>query len=98
MSGANEGTIDPTSEIGFWKWLDDLTWNEVHLMVLGLYAGFVAIRPRPRHQPVGRLNWEHNEWYWKGMYVAGYVLKALILGAVGAAQLPELLQSIQMAV
>lgn len=88
--GATEPSVtsaDPDLEadgsIGLTTWFHDLTWNEAHLLVLGLYAGFVAVRPKPRHTPVGRLNWEKNEWYWKGAYILGYLLKLFLVGTLG---------------
>ena len=75
-----------SGKIGILKWLKDLTWNEVHLIWLGLYAGFVAAHPAPRHEPAERikkqLNWRNNSWYWKISFVIGYILKVGVLGAL----------------
>lgn len=70
--------------MSLWSWFRDFTYNEAHLMILGFYSGFVAIRPKPRQFPSESLRealrWEHNSWYWKGMYVVGYALKAILTG------------------
>lgn len=78
--------------VSMMKWVNDLTWNEAHLFILGFYAGFVAVRPKPRHVPAGRLRWDVNEWYWKGGYVLGYFAKTAVIGAVGAKQAIPIIQ------
>lgn len=76
-----------TGRIGLLKFVRDLTWNEVHLLWLGLYSGFVAVRPRARQEPnqatKDALNWPGNQWYWKMGYIGGYVLKVALLVVAG---------------
>lgn len=72
--------LSQDDSVGIVDWLRDLTYGEVHLMVLGLYSGFVAVRPRRRLTPRGPgLPETADDWYFRGMYVAGYVLKAVVL-------------------
>lgn len=84
---------DPISIRNFFR---DLTWNEIHLFWLGLYSGFVAVRPKARQEPNEEtkrlLNWTYNEWYWKTGYIVGYALKAILV-AVGGFQNQGLLTS-----
>lgn len=76
-----------TGPVGIVAFLRDLTWNEIHLLWLGLYSGFVAVRPRPRQEPndetKAMLKWRVNQWYWKIGYIVGYLLKVLALVAIG---------------
>jgi len=85
--------VDGTDTVSFRAFLKDLTFNEVHLAWMGLYAGFVAVRPRRRQEPTQamkeKLNWSGNAWYFQTMYVAGYTLKAVLVG--GIAVRPEML-------
>lgn len=80
-------TLSGTDIVGIGSWLKDFTYNEAHLFILGFYSGFTAVRPRPRQEPNDaykrRLNWKHNAWYWKGAYVLGYTLKAILAFGVG---------------
>jgi len=75
-----------TDAISFRDFIRDLTWNEIHLFWMGLYAGFVAVRPRKRQEPKPglkeKLKWELNQWYFQTGYVAGYILKATVVGGI----------------
>lgn len=76
-------------------WFKDFTYNEAHLLILGFYSGFVAIRPTARQEPKPsvkkELNWAANSWYWRGAYAVGYTLKMFLsLGAAFAAGLTTL--------
>jgi hypothetical protein len=78
--------LEGNDSIGITAWFKDLTYAEVHLAAMGLYAGFVAIRPKRRQIP----NIEGfdpdtaaDKWYYRGMYVIGYVLKIGLLLLLG---------------
>lgn len=66
--------------VGVRAWFRDLTYGEVHLFLLGLYSGFVAIRPKRRAVPRGPGLPPGDDWYNRAGYVAGYVLKVLAVG------------------
>lgn len=73
--------------------IQGLTYNELHLFWMGLYSGFVAMRPKHRQEPKASmkesLNWESNKWYWQGAYILGYILKVILLGGTGMMLGPE---------
>jgi len=70
---------DDTVEIEDW-WLD-LTYKEVHLFTEGVYRGLLRLDPRPGKKLQGTIL--ADSWYYKGGFVIGYILKALLVGLSG---------------
>jgi hypothetical protein len=75
-------TLKGSDSIKLLAWFKDLTYQEVHLFVLGMYSGLVAIRPKRRAVPRGPgLGKEGgpDTWYHRGGYILGYIIKVLAL-------------------
>lgn len=64
------------------EWARDLTYREVHLTVEGVFDGFRQVRPRFRKRVQGTV--VGDSWYYKGGFVFGYVLKAVLAIAAAA--------------
>ena len=80
MSNDDPLSADDTVDVSAWK--TDLTYREVHLAVEGLFDGFRQVRPRFRKRVQGTV--VGDSWYYKGAFVAGYSLKALLLIGLAA--------------
>jgi hypothetical protein len=74
--------LDPDDTVAIDAWAADLTYREVHLAVEGLFDGFRRINPRFSERVQGTV--VGDSWYYKAMFVVGYLLKYLL--AYGAAQ------------
>jgi hypothetical protein len=65
------------------EWYDDLTYREAHLAMEGGFDGFLHQDPRFSKSVQGRV--VGDSWYYKGGYVLGWVVKALLLLALALA-------------
>jgi len=73
--------LQPDDGVSINDWAADLTYKEVHLFTEGVFRGLRQLDPRPGKKLQGRVL--ADSWYYKGGYVLGYLLKAVILGAAG---------------
>lgn len=64
------------------EWAADLTYREAHLFVEGFFDGFRHVDPRYGKAVQGAVT--GDSWYYKGGFVIGWTLKALLLIAGGA--------------
>lgn len=80
----SDSTVTGDSNVSLKSFFSDLTYNEIHLFWMGLYTGFVAIKPRPKHKPKkpvrDKLKWNKNAWYWEMGFVVGYLIKVGVAG------------------
>jgi len=84
----DEESLQQSDNVGFRAFLRDLTYGELHLFWLGLYSGFVAVRPRRRSVPRGPGLPEGDDWYHRSGYVFGYLLKLIAVVALGVGVRP----------
>lgn len=75
MTVSKEDTVDIVD------FYEDLTYYEVHIAVEGLFDGFRQVRPRFGKKVQGKV--VADSWYYKFLYVFGYLLKYVILIVAG---------------
>lgn len=78
----DDDALEADDQVDAADWVADLTYREIHLSVEGLFDGFRQVRPRFRKRVQGTV--VGDSWYYKGAFVAGYVLKFVL--AVAAAE------------
>jgi hypothetical protein len=61
------------------EWAGDLTYREAHLFTEGAFDGFRQVSPRYGKKVQGKV--AADSWYYKGGFVIGWIIKALLLGA-----------------
>lgn len=86
---SNETPLESNDTVDVDDWAKDLTYREIHLATEGLFDGFRQVRPRFRKRVQGTV--VGDSWYYKGAFVLGYLLKAILLigaGAYGTGTLP----------
>jgi hypothetical protein len=83
MTGEDSGQepLEGSDTVHLVEWARDLTYDEVHLFIEGLYRGLVRLDPRPEKKLGGTVL--ADSWYYKGGFVLGYLLKAAVVGSAG---------------
>jgi hypothetical protein len=81
MSDSPDQPLEKDDPVRVDDWARDLTYKEVHLFTEGFYRGLLRLDPRPGKKLQGTVL--ADSWYYKGGYVLGYLLKAVILFAAG---------------
>lgn len=70
--------LDSSDAIDVDDWAADLTYREAHLLTEGAFDGFRHIDPRFGKRVQGAV--AGDSWYYKGGYIGGWALKAVLIG------------------